>query len=295
MSSGFEVRAALLPLAPLARFCVPYSDLAKLSALGDVMGRFGVTNWRASGSAVIFGDGVSDSRSVLGGNRSSLACEPLRLGVLPLLIGSVRFNGNSQFEAKGDGAGLGKVVKGKLIVSSEQNVSGIEYEVEGLTGWSYIVMFLSDNQHSVDKSSFPLHRWASFALGPTETNFTNVNFTEASLTEANFAETSLMCMTEISGIEVTKDTLPDNYFHPSHWLSQTSPIPVVNAYIVKNQVMVKMDGRLVPATSGITIRPITRIRAVLFVLLSLTIIPIFLVVWHLKRKISSNGKTSKST
>ena len=34
-------------------------------------------------------------------------------------------------------------------------------------------------------------------------------------------------------------------------LSQTSPIPVVNAHIVKNEVMVEMDGRLVPTTSGI--------------------------------------------
>jgi hypothetical protein len=226
------------------------------------MGRFGVTNWRASGSVVTFGDGVSDSESVLGGNRSSLACVPLRLGVLPLVVGSVRFNGNSQFEAK-DWV-LGKAIKGKLIASNEQNVSGVEYEIEGASGWSYIVTFLSDNQDSADKSSFPLHRWASFSLGDGTTNF--------------------ISMAEFSSIQVTGDALPDNYFHPSQGLSHTSSIPVVNAYIVKNQIMVKTDGRLVPATPGITIRHIAKIRAVLVVLILLTIIPIFLTARYLRRK-----------
>jgi hypothetical protein len=231
------------------------SDLVALSALGNVMGRFGATNWHASGSAIIFDDGISDSENVLGRNRSSLACDPLRLGVLPLLVGSVRFQNDSQFEAKD--AIKGKIIKGKLIINNEQNVSGIEYKMEGFTGWSYIVTFLSDN------SSFPLHRWASFSVGPTRTN--------------------LMGMTEISSIQVTDDALSDNYFNPSNWLSHSSPIPVVDAYIVKNQVMVKMDGQLVPATSEI-IRSVAKIRVIQAIFILLAIIPIFLVVWHLKHK-----------
>ena len=211
---------------------------------------------------IIFGDGVSDNESVLGKNRSSLACEPLRLGVLPLVVGSVRFRNDSQFEAKD--AVLGKAIKGKLIVSNEQNVSGIEYDIEGYAGWSYIVTFLSDNQRNADNSSFPIHRWASFSLGPTKTN--------------------LMGVTEISSIEVTQDALPDDYFHPSQWLSQTSPIPVVNAHIVKNEVMVEMDGRLVPTTSGIAVRPIAKIRFTQAAFIILAIVPVFLVAWYVKQK-----------
>lgn len=240
------------------------SDLNNLSALGNIMGRFGTTNWHASGSSILFDDGVSDSEGVLGRSRSSIASMPLRLGVVPLVVGSARFQGNSQFEARDTVEG--KLIKGKLIVNNDQNVSGIEYEIEGLSGWSYIVVFLSDEHQNYDKSTFPLHRWASFTHGVGNTNF-------------------FISMAEFSSIQVTQDALPDNYFNPSNWLSHSSPIPVVDAYIVKNQIMVKMDGQLVPAkTSEIAIRSIAKIRVIQAVFILLAIIPVFLLIQHLKRK-----------
>ena len=245
-----------------------YSDLATLSALGDVMGRFGVTNWHASGSGIIFDDGTSHSEDVLGRDRSFLAYIPLQLGILPLLVGSVRFQDDRQFEATDSIGGNigGNTIKGRLITDTEQNVSGIEYEVKGFTGWSYIVLFLSNSQDNTNKSTFQPHRFASFSIGPAQTN--------------------LMCITEISSIEVTKDALADNYFHPSQWLSHKSGIPVANEYIVKNQIMVDVDGRLVlvSATPEINAKHIEKIRIFRAVFILLAIIPVLLAAWHLKRK-----------
>lgn len=240
------------------------SDITNLSALGNVMGRFGTTNWRASGSGIIYGDGKGDNENILGSSRSSLACLPLRLGVVPLVVGSARFQGNNQFEARDTIEG--KLIKGRLILAGDQNASGIKYEIDGLSGCYYMVIFLSDKHQSSDKSIFPLHRWATFAIAGGTTNF-------------------FISMADFSSIQVTRDDLLDNYFLPSRWLSHSSPIPVVDAYIVKNQIMVKMDGRLVPATPNITFRPMIKIYAIRAFIVVLLIAPVVFVVWTLKRKV----------
>jgi hypothetical protein len=216
----------------------------------------------------MFGDGGVDNDKILGGDRSTMAAIPLRLGVVPLNIGSVRFQENGWFEAKDWNSGT--MVKGKLIANTGQNISGVEYETEKYPEAKYVVVFLSDFHQQTNAMDYPIRKWISFAL--IETN------------------TYLLDMVSIASIEVTHEKLQDKYFHPSFWLTQTSSIPIVSAFIVNHQLMVKNGDKLIPTPKASEDEPRAglKLRIIQAILLIFATVP--LVIWCLKRK--QNGKSA---
>lgn len=252
------------------------SQLNQLTALGDTMGRFGNTNWHASGSAIVFEDSLTDKTSLLGEDLSSLARQPLKLGIFPLIVGSANFLDNIHFTAMDELSK--KAIHGQIIQRDGNKASGIEYEVEAVPGYSYVVVFFKANESELAGTNFPIGRWVTYAVGNGKTN--------------------LIAMTTIFHIEVTRDALPDDYFAPSSWMAHTSAIPVVKAYAYSNQLMIPLNGQMVSVGSLEKFEVLTdhpeRRRIILAVLLIVaTLPPVLFLVSHFKRKISRSKNQQK--
>ena len=251
------------------------SELNTLTAMGDTMGRFGYTNWHASGSAILFEDSLTDTKTVVGKDRSSLALKPLKLGILPLTVGSVNFSDDTRFTAKDF---QGKSMKGQFITRNPQTISGIKYETEGVTNYIYVVIFFRPTKDDSSNVAFPANCWATYSVGDGNTN--------------------LAGMTRISHIDVTREALPNDFFYPSRWIAQTSSIPIVKAYAFSNQLMIPMsNGKLISAGSlekFTTTSDPSRRRIVLVILLMVALLPpVLFVIWQFREKISRNNKQQK--
>ncbi len=240
------------------------NELMELTARGDTMGRVGGTNWRASGNTIVFDDGRKNSASLLGQDRAAVASVPLRLGIAPLAVRSLHFRDEVHFVATDV---FGKEMRGALILHEGQRVSGMAYETAGAVGWIYVVAFYAGESESGGNGEYPVRRWASFAVGPNQTN--------------------LMSTTVLSAIQVSADPLPDNYFEPQGWIKNELPIPVVIGHVVSNQLYVQVDGALVPAGSPMEPPGLSESRSpvVWRTLVAVTLlIPVLLwLIWLLRR------------
>jgi hypothetical protein len=236
-----------------------------------------------TGSAIVFEDSLTDKTSLLGKDRSSLALEPLKLGILPLVVGSIIFLDNINFTATDF---LGKAMHGQLIQRDGQSVSGIEYKTDGVQGYSYIVTFLKNNE---EESNFPT-QYVTYAVA---SDHGKIDFQAVLHKKIGLAD-----MTCISHIETTHDALPDDYFTPSSWMTHTSAIPVVKAYAYSNQLMIPLNGHMVSVGSLEKFEVLTehpeRRHIVLAVLLIVAILPpVLFLVSHFKRKISRSKNQQK--
>jgi len=254
------------------------AELFQLSAQSDTMGRFGNTNWHASGNAIVFEAISTGSQHILGEGRFSLAQEPLKLGILPLIVGKAKFLDETNFEAQDI---LGKKLHGSLIQVDHGMCSGVEYETDGAPGFKYLVTFLmrSNQPEKTSDSISLLGGWMTCSIGLQRTN--------------------LIVLMRISRLEFTSELLPETHFEPTEWLSKTSALPVLSAYAFSNQLMIPVNGKLVSAKALnkyeiMEDRPDRR-PYVLAILLFFTSLPLIFGVIHWIKKSKANQPTNKTT
>lgn len=254
------------------------AELFQLSAQNDTMGRFGNTNWHASGNAIVFEDISTDSQKILGEGRFSLAQEPLKLGILPLIVGKAKFLDETNFEAQDI---LGKKMHGSLIQAGHGLCSGVEYETDGAPGFKYLVTFLmqSNQPEKTSDSISSLAGWMTCSIGLQRTN--------------------LVVLMQVSRLELTSELLPETYFEPTRWLSKTSAIPVLSAYAISNQLMIPVGGKLV-STKALNRYEIMEDRPnrrphVLAMLVAFTLLPLIWGVIQWIKKFKANKPNNKKT
>ena len=224
--AGWAPNAYFISMGPSA------SVTFDLTYTGFVEGKFGPTNWLASGGGVTFTDGKTTSPEYLGQPQTPTARQVLSFGVLPLLVGSVHFNNEKVFMAANFLNGQTNLI-GRLITSDGETVSGIEYEVAGpeFAGWVYIASFLktakSGDSDEIDGSgavagiTCPFRRWVTYALGPNH--------------ETNFIQGG-----KVWNVMLTTNAIKESDFYPSRLLSSSAPLPPPQSYVISNQVFVKI-------------------------------------------------------